>query len=422
MSKQSVAPLSIDIADPGLYSRGIPHEVFADLRRRPGLSWNAANPSGGDATGFWAVTRMADLVAVSRDHNTFSSELGQIQIYDIDEDVRRQRASLIDLDPPVHTQLRRLVSAVFTPRYVQHYEAAIRQRVSALLDRLVADGGGDWVTAVAKPIPIAVICDLMGVPAADHELMTEMSDHLVAGTSGEALDPAAYGNTTPLRELPFNSPAAFGIYDYACRARQRVLASPGDDLLSKLATVEVDGQRLSEVDYARFFQVMIFAGNETTRSAMAHMADQIVRFPDQFARVADDRRLVESAVEEVVRYSSPILYFRRTAAVDTELSGTPIAAGDKVVMWYAAANFDEAAFDDPLRFDVARPRLPANAGYGGGGVHFCLGASLARLELGVLLGELLDRNVTLEADAEPQFVRSNFVNGIERFDVRVRRR
>jgi cholest-4-en-3-one 26-monooxygenase len=149
------------------------------------------------------------------------------------------------------------------------------------------------------------------------------------------------------------------------------------------------------------------------------MAHQIGRFPEQFARVAADRSLLDVAVEEVVRYASPILYFRRTATVDTELSGTAIAAGDKVVMWYASANFDESTFPDPLRFDVGRPRSPANAAYGGGGVHFCLGASLARLELSVLLGEIVDRGLVIEPVGEPEFVRSNFVNGIERLDVTV---
>ena len=238
----------VDLADPRLYDQGIPHGVFAQVRSMPGLAWNAANPAAGDASGFWAITRMADLVTVSRDHTTYSSELGHIQIYDIDDDVRRRRASLIDLDPPVHTQLRRLVSAVFTPRHVQRYESAIRDRVASSLDRLETDGGGDWVATVAKPIPIGAICDIMGVPAADHDLMIELSDHLVAGTSGSVLDPSAYGNTTPLRELPFNSPAAFGIADYASTARRRLLASPGDDLLSRLATVEIDGARLEVLD------------------------------------------------------------------------------------------------------------------------------------------------------------------------------
>jgi cholest-4-en-3-one 26-monooxygenase len=414
VSRRPTAP--VDLADPALYDEGIPHDVFAALRAQPGLVWT---PDTESTKGFWSVTRLADLVAVSRDHVTFSSELGHIQLYDIDDDVRRARASMIDLDPPVHTRLRRLVSAAFTPRHVQSYEAVIRERVGSCLDELAAAGSGDWVTVVAAPIPIGVICDIMGVPAADHELMIEMSDHLVAGTSGHDLDPHAYGNTTPLRELPFNSPAAFGIYDYACRARARCLADPRNDLLSLLATVQVDGEQLDEVEFARFFQLMIFAGNETTRSSMAHLAVHLVEHRTELERVRADRSLLETAVEEVIRHSSPILYFRRTATIDTELAGTAIAAGEKVVMWYASANFDEAVFPDAQRFDVARPRLPAHAAFGGGGVHFCLGASLARLELAVLLDEIVRRGVDLDALGAPRYVRSNFVNGIESFPVRL---
>ncbi len=262
----------------------------------------------------------------------------------------------------------------------------------------------------------------MGVPVADHALMIEMSDHLVAGTSGEELDPHAYGNTTPLRELPFNSPAAFGIFDYACRARRQRLAEPTGDLLTLLATVEIDGEQLSETDYARFFQLMIFAGNETTRSSMAHLALHLSAHPEQFDRVRRDPALLDSAVDEVLRYSSPILYFRRTASFDAVLSGTEISAGDKVVMWYASANFDETVFPDPLRFDVGRPRTPAHAAFGGGGVHFCLGASLARLELAILVEELQRSGIEIEPVGEPRHVRSNFVNGIESLPVRVRRR
>ena len=284
---------------------------------------------------------------------------------------------------------------------------------------LLARGEGDWVDLVAAPIPIGVICDLMGIPEADHDLMIELSDYLVAGTSDHELDPTAYGNTTPLRELPFNSPAAFGIYDYASRARARCLANPGDDLLTKLATVEIDGERLTENDYARFFQLMIFAGNETTRSSMAHLAVHMIDHGDEFERVRLDRTLLEQATEEVIRHSSPILYFRRTATVDTQLAGQPIARDDKVVMWYASANFDEATFASPLRFDVGRPRLPAHSAFGGGGVHFCLGASLRGLEISVLIDELLNRNVIVTPLESPRFVRSNFVNGIESFAVRV---
>jgi cytochrome P450 len=415
MTSRPLAP--VDLTDPDLYGSGIPQQVFADMRAQPGLMWTPDTPS---TKGFWSVTRMADLVTVSRDHTTFSSELGQIQIYDIDEDVRRKRASMIDLDPPIHTRLRRLVSAVFTPRHTQSYATAIRERVTRQLDGLIAKSSADWVHEVAAPIPISVICDIMGVPAEDHALMIEMSDYLVAGTGGDELDPHAYGNTTPLRELPFNSPAAFGIFDYACKARAKRLQHPTDDLLTTLATVEIDGERLSENDYGRFFQLMIFAGNETTRSSMAHLALHLVEFGDQFDRVRSDPSLLDNAVDEVIRYSSPILYFRRTTTCDTVLSGTPIAAGEKVVIWYAAANFDQAVFPDSLRFDVGRPRLPSHAAFGGGGVHFCLGAALARLEVSILIEEILRRDITLELAEPATYVRSNFVNGIEHLPVRVR--
>ncbi len=411
--------LGVDLADPGLYDRGIPHAVFAELRERPGL---VPNPDGPHGRGFWSVVRHADVVAVSRDTDTYSSEVGHIQIYDIDDDVRDARASMIDLDPPMHTRLRRLVSAAFTPRHVMGYREAAKKRIDGALDRLTDAGGGDWVDTVAAPIPIGVICDILGVPEADHRLMIELSDHLVEGTSGSTLDPHAYGNTAPLRELPFNSPAAWGIEDYARKARARVLADPGDDLLTKLAFAEIDGDRLDETEFARFFQLMIFAGNETTRSAMAHLALQRIEFGDEFDRLGrrladpetggDRATLLEAAADEVVRFSSPILYFRRTATRDTELAGTTVRAGDKVVMWYAAANFDESVFDRPLRVDLARPKVPASVAFGGGGAHFCLGASLARLELALLLEGLHERRIELVSTGPVAYVRSNFVNGV----------
>ncbi|MBC8196038.1 MAG: cytochrome P450 [Acidimicrobiia bacterium] len=410
---------TVDLADPGTYSSGIPHKVFRNLRAQPGLAWNDTGPYG---SGFWSVTRLDDLVEVSRDTTTYSSELGHIQIYDIDDDVRADRASMIDLDPPVHTWLRRLVSSAFTPRHVQNYAPAIRKRVRGLLGDLAARGSADWASAIAMPIPIGVICDIMGVPESDHDLMIEMSDHLVEGTATAPLDPTAYGNTKPLRELPFNSPAAYGIEEYARRARADRLAKPRDDLLTRLAEASIDGEALSENEYARFFQLMIFAGNETTRSAMSHMATYLADHRDQFDRVRSDPSLVDTAVEEIVRHASPILYFRRTATIDTVLSGTPVTAGDKVVMWYASANFDENHFEDPYRFDVARPRVPANVAFGGGGAHFCLGASLARVELSILLEEFLASDMDVEVMGQPTLVESNFVNGVQRLDVSVNSR
>ncbi len=407
----------VDLADPALYDRGIPHEVFAELRATPGLAWNAI---GGDPDdGFWAVARHADIVTVSRDTETYSSAVGHIQIYDIDSDALEARASMIDMDPPIHTRLRRLVSSAFTPRHVQGYRPQVRARVRAALDRICAAGGGDWVTEVAKPIPIGVICDIMGVPEADHDYMIELSDHLVAGTSSEPLDPAAYGNTTPLRMLPFNSPAAHGMAAYALDLAEQRRRRPAGDLVTRLIEAEVDGEKLSDPELANFFRLMIFAGNETTRSAMSHLALHLRDFASEFERVRADRSLLEGAAEEVVRYSSPILYFRRTATRPAELSGTQIAPGERVVMWYASADFDEAVFVDPLSFWVDRPPTPPNVAFGGGGAHFCLGASLARLELAELIDEICERGLRVEVLGEPEYVDSNFVNGIEHLQVRL---
>ena len=403
----------VDLADVDLYAQGIPHDVFAAVRATPGLCWNAN-------TGFWAVTRHADVVEVSRDTTTYSSAVGHIQIYDIDDDALEARASMIDMDPPVHTRLRRLVSSAFTPRHVLDYRRMIRTRVRRCLDDIAADGGGDWVSTVAKPIPISVICDLMGVPETDHDYMIELSDYLVAGTSNEPLEPDAYGNTTELRLLPFNSPAAHGINEYARELGERRRTEPADDLVTKLINAEVDGERLSDNEFTNFFRLMIFAGNETTRSAIAHLALQFDQFGEEFARLRDDRDLIESGAEEVIRYSSPILYFRRTVTRDVELSGTQLRKGDKVVMWYAAANFDETVFADPYHFDLGRPVPPANVAFGGGGAHFCLGAPLARLEVAILLDEIAERNLQIEVVGEPTYVRSNFVNGIEHVEVRIR--
>jgi len=404
----------LDLHDADTFAHGIPHDGFAAMRAANGLTWT--HGATANERGFWSVTRHSEVVEVSRDTSTYSSAVGHIQIYDIDEDALDARASMIDLDPPVHTRLRRLVSSAFTPRHVQRYQVAIRDRVTRCLDSFEEHGGGDWVKHIAAPIPIGVICDLMGVPEADHDLMIELSDHLVAGTSNTPLDPDAYGNTTPLRLLPFNSPAAHGMSDYARRLGDERRCNPADDLITELIQAEVDGQQLTDEEFANFFRLMIFAGNETTRSSMAHLALHLVDFASEFDRVRGNPELLDSVADEIIRYSSPILYFRRTVTADVHLGGTDLAAGDKVVMWYAAANFDDNHFDDARAFHADRAQLPAHVAFGGGGAHFCLGASLARLEVSILVDEILKRNWTLELGTA-QFVPSNFVNGIEHLHV-----
>jgi cholest-4-en-3-one 26-monooxygenase len=400
-----------------MFDSGIPHQAFRALRALPGLAWNPIDGSPTD--GFWAVGRYEEVAAVSRDPALFSSARGHIQIYSIDEDALEQRASMIDMDPPEHMRLRRIVSAHFAPRAIQRFGPLVRERAAVLLDAFAKHGRGDWANEIAKPLPIGVICDLLGVPEPDRDLMVELTDALVSGTSGEPVDPNAYGNTTPLRLLPFNHPAAHALRAYAHVLGERRRAAPQDDLVSHLLTATVEGEQLTDDEFSNFFRLLVFAGNETTRTAMSHLAIHLASFPDQFDLLRARRDLIPNAVEEIVRYCSPLYHFRRTATRDTILAGTAIREGEKVVIWYAAANFDERYFPDPERFDITRPLSARNLSYGGGGVHTCLGAGLARLELTQLLNEILDRQLRVELTGPPRFVRSNFANGVESLPARI---
>ena len=416
MSTAEARNASVNLHDAATFQNGIPHDVFAEMRNAPGLTWS---PAFDGTRGFWSVTRHEDLVTVSRDTATYSSGEGHIQMYDIDEDALEARASMIDMDPPVHTRLRRIISSAFTPRHVQDYREAIAGRVRNALDSLEAAGGGNWVDIVAKPIPIGVICDLMGVPEADHDYLIGLTDYLVAGTGGEPLPPDAFGNTIDLRLLPFNSPAAFAMSQYATELAAKRRGDPRDDLIAKLLEAEIDGERLTTEEFANFFRLMIFAGNETTRASIAHIGLHLQQFSEAFEAVRSDRSLLNAVADEVIRYSSPILYFRRTVMEPTVLSGTELSPGDKVVMWYCAANFDERQFAAPLEFRIDRPFASPHVAFGGGGVHFCLGASLARLEIAELINEILDRGLSFTSVGDPAYVESNFVNGIEHLEVQL---
>ena len=405
-SPVTVAGNPLDVTAPSLYLDAIPHDRLAAMRAAPGLTWHPY--TGG---GFWAVTRHGDVRAVSRNPEVFSSEIGHTNLWDLEADALEARRSLIDTDPPDHTRLRRIVSRHFTPRNVARFAAATRAIAAELLDGFVASGGGDWVSAVAAPLPIRVIMLMLGVPAADADYLVELSDYLVEGTGdGPTLPPDAFGNTTPLRLLPFGSPASHALFVYGEELGERRRAEPAGDLVSELVRA-ADGGRLSPAQYRNFFQLLVFAGNETTRTALVHGALALAEQPDELRRLHRQPELAGSAVEEVLRWATPVLHMRRTARRDTALGGTAVAAGDKVVMWYASANRDPDAFADPFRFDVARSPNEHFA-FGGGGHHFCLGASLARMEIRVLLEELLARRLALRRAGEPQRIASNFVHGV----------
>ena len=405
-SPLTVAGNPLEVTAPSLYLDGIPHDRFAAMRAAPGLAWHPYEDSG-----FWAVTRHRDVQAASRHPEVFSSELGHTNLWDLEADALEARRSLIDTDPPDHTRLRRIVSRHFTPRNVARFTAAARAIAAELLDGFVASDGGDWVKSVAAPLPIRIIMLMLGVPETDADHLIELSDHLVEGTGDHpTLPPDAFGNTTPLRLLPFASPASHALFVYGEELGKRRRAAPANDLVTELVRA-AEGGGLSPAEYRNFFQLLVFAGNETTRTAIVHGALAFAEAPDELRRLHRHPGLLDGAVEEVLRWATPVMHMRRTARCDTTLAGTAIAGGDKVVMWYASANRDPDTFSDPFRFDVARSPNEHLA-FGGGGHHFCLGASLARMEIRVLLEELLARRVALRRTGEPQRIASNFVHGV----------
>ncbi len=401
------APDEIDVTTPGLYLDGVPHEQFAQMRQAPGLTWHPYESSG-----FWAVTRHADVKEASLAPKIFSSAIGHTNLWDLEADALHARRSIIDSDAPDHTRLRRLVSKAFTPRNIAVWENTTREIAAELLDEFVQRGGGDWVDLVAAPLPIRVILSVLGVPISDADFLVELSNYLVEGTGDRpSLAADAYGNTTPLRLLPFASPASHALYEYAENIGAQRRVDPGEDLVTKLVLAEDDGDSLTAAEYRNFFHVLVFAGNETTRTAMTHGAMAFAEHPAQWQRLADDPALLEPAIEEVLRWSTPVLHMRRTASEDAELAGTAIAKGDKVVMWYASANRDPDAFTEPFTFDIGRVDN-AHFAFGGGGPHFCLGAFLARMEIQVLLEEMLKRNLSLEQTGPCVRAPSNFVHGV----------
>jgi cytochrome P450 len=398
---------TFDVTTPAQYAHGIPHDTFAAMRATPGLVWHPY-----ESTGFWAATRYEDVKAVSMAPKVFSSGIGHTNLWDLEADALEARRSIIDTDAPDHTRLRRLVSKAFAPNSIRTWEDTTRSIAAELLDEFVERGGGDWVELVAAPLPIRVILTILGVPVEDADHLVELSNYLVEGTTDRpTLPPDAFGNTTPLRLLPFASPASHALFEYGERMFEARRAQPQDDLVTQLVQAQDAGDRLSHDEFRNFFHVLVFAGNETTRTAITHGTMAFAANPDQWARVLADPSLAEPATEEVLRWATPVLHMRRTAAVDTELAGTSIARGDKVVMWYVSANYDDARFADPFRFDIERPDN-VHVSFGGGGPHFCLGAFLARMEIRVLLEEMARRGITVEQSGPEVRVASNFVHGV----------
>ena len=400
----------------------MPHATFRRLRRDDPVSWWPEDHAGG--RGFWAVTRHADLLKVSRDVGTFSSAQG-IRLEEMDAEETEARRTMMELDPPEHTSYRRLVSKPFSRREVYAYEQAIRTLAREVVgEALAGEASFDFVDRIAKQLPMRMLGTLLGVPQDDGPWLVEQGDALLGNTDPEfTTHPVGLVDTDEFRLMPFRSPAGIELFRYAQDQARRRREHPTDDVISDLLAPKIDGEVLSEHEFNNFFTLLVAAGNDTTRYTMTAGIKALIERPDQLAAlrdavVASDTELVASAVEEILRWGSVTMHFRRTATTDTELAGRTIRAGDKVLIWFVSADYDDEVFADPFTFDIRRSPNPQVA-FGLMSPHLCLGAQLARMEVKVLFEELLPRLADIRIDGPIDRLRSNFIAGIKRLPVRV---
>jgi len=391
----------VDLLDPDVFRTGQHHEMFRLLRAEDPVHWSE-EPGG---SGFWSITRHADLIEVNREPQRFSSAEQGISIQDLGEEGVMVREMMLYMDPPRHTRYRRLVNKGFTPRMIGLLETGLRSKAQLILDNVVEAGQCDFVIDISAELPLQAIAELMGVPAEDRHKLFEWSNRMIGID-----DPEFEGD----RES--SGAAAAELYMYANSLAAEKRQQLTDDILSKLLGAEIDGDELTETEFDMFFMLLAVAGNETTRNATSHGMRALLDNPDQFDKLKANPELLPSAIEEILRWATPVLHFRRTAMEDYELGGKQIKKGDKVVIWHISANRDETVFEDPFRFDIERTPNDHIA-FGGGGAHFCLGANLARMELNLIFNEILRRVPDMTSAGETEYLRSNFIGGIKHMPV-----
>ena len=404
----------IDLASHDFFVDEFPHEAFRLLREHDPVHWQPERPPN---HGFWAVTKYHDVETVIDDYSRFSSERGGVILEEMAPDELEARKSMMETDPPRHTRMRKIASPLFTPRAIREYEGYVREITRGVLDRALPKGEFDFVDEISRELPIRVLVRILGVPDEDTDTLIEWGDQMIGNTDPEyARLVVDRDDTSDYRLMPFRSPAAADMMAYGHRMADIRRADPQSDLVTKLVHAEVEGERLSTRDFDNFFVLLVVAGNETTRHGISHAMLALMEHPDQWQLLRDDPSLMPGAVEEMLRYGSPTMKFRRTATRDTELRGVRIREGDKVVVWFVSANYDEEVFPEPFRFDVTRTPN-RNFAFGAGGPHFCLGAPLARLEMRVMFEELLPRVADMELAGDVIRLRSNFINGIKHMPV-----
>ncbi|HWP65810.1 MAG TPA: cytochrome P450 [Candidatus Limnocylindria bacterium] len=399
----------IDFADPAFWARP-PAErdtAFATLRAHPSLVFHREYeiPGFPKGPGYWSLVRHEHVTLASRRPDLFCSGQGT-QIPDQPQIFNEAFGSMINMDDPRHARLRRIVSGSFTPRMLKRVERQVQEAAGAVIDAVAERGACDFVTDIAAALPLRIICDMMGIPESQYGFVFDRTNVILgAGDPEYVSDPAAVAGAL----LTAGAELTQLVQELGRLRCER----PTDDLTSALVNSQVDGDSLSESDLGSFFVLLVVAGNETTRNAISHGMKALCDFPAERARwMADFEGLAPTAVEEIVRWATPVMHFRRTATRDTEIGGQPIRAGDKVVLWYTSANRDEAVFDDPYRFDVGRTPND-HVGFGAPGPHFCLGANLARREITVMFRELFQRLPDLQITGEPARLLSGFINGIK---------
>jgi cholest-4-en-3-one 26-monooxygenase len=395
----------IDLTDSKNFVPGVPHQWFAYLRQNAPVWWHEER----DGPGFWCVTKYDDCVAVNRDYDHFSSAKRATFIWDMpEEQIEQQRLMMLNMDPPLHTRYRRLVNKGFTPRMVNQLEQKIHETTDDIIDAVIEKGEADFVTDIAAELPLVVIADLLGVPQDDRHSMFDWSNRMIGQEDPEYQRPDV--------SEEYASEAAMELYAYAAELYATKRAAPTEDLMSVLAGVDVEGDKLSELELELFFLLLTVAGNETTRNLISGAMHAFFDHPDQWHKLVADPSLLPSATEEMLRFVTPVMNFRRQTTAPIEIRGQQIGEDEKVVFFHVSGNRDEDIFDEPDTFDITRSPNPHMA-FGGGGPHFCLGANLARMEIRVMFQHLLDRLPDMRLDGEPQRLQSAFINGVKHLPV-----
>ncbi len=407
----------VDLTDLDYFAANQGYGMFDVLREQAPVFWN---PEAAPNHGFWAVTRHEDIQKIDRDSDTFTSEKF-VNLEEVDDDLMEIRRSLLETDGTRHRAMRKLLQRDFGAQSLKVYEDFLRGLTKVTLDAALTKGTFDFVKSVSADFPIRVLARLLDVPDNETGQLIAWGNRMIGNTDPEYADVLLDdAESDRYKHLPFRSPAALEVFAYGNELRRKRYGGKGDDLVSKLVNrIPEDGIPLNDRDFNNYFLLLVVAGNETTRHAISHTALALVQHPDQLEILKRSPELIPDAVEEFLRWASPVYHFRRTATRDVELDDAEIRAGDKVTMWFASGNRDSAVFEDPYRFDVTRTKVD-HVAFGKGGPHFCLGNALARMEIRVMFEELIPRIGAIELAGEPVRVRSNFVNGLKRLPVTVK--